>query len=284
MVALVWFCQSRELVGVRVPVEISTIDHCSAHLRRVAVHILRGAVRHDICAPLKRTAVNRRGERVVHDKRQSISVRQPCQPFYVEDVSAGIADGFAEDTLRIRTYGLLNLLVRRVGIYESTLDAQLLERHGKQIESAAVNRVRADKMIAGLTNIKNCVERCCLPAAGKHAAHAAFQRRHFASHRVIRRICQSRIEVSLVLQVKKTRHLVAGLISERRTLINGQLLRLALAWFPSSVNADCLQILLHLLVSKCVNSWFYVLFYSYRLCQISRLVDIKSLSNRHMIA
>ena len=71
------------------PVEIAAIDHTSAHLGGMAVHILRGGMGDDVASPLKRTAVNGRGKGVVHDEWYAVAVGYACKLLYVKHLAAG---------------------------------------------------------------------------------------------------------------------------------------------------------------------------------------------------
>ena len=57
------------------PVELPRVDHHAADARAVATDELRGRMQDDVRAPLDRAAEKRRRERVVHDQRQLVLVR-----------------------------------------------------------------------------------------------------------------------------------------------------------------------------------------------------------------
>lgn len=91
--------------------------------------------------PLKRSAVDGRGEGVVDYEWHAVAVGQACKPLNVEHLAARIGDGFAKHHLGVRAESLLYLVVAGFGIDEGALYAELLERHAEQVERSAVNLV-----------------------------------------------------------------------------------------------------------------------------------------------
>ena len=60
--------KSRELLGMRFPIEIAAVHDTTTHARGMAIHIFSRGVRNDIRSPFERTAIDRRGERIIDDQ------------------------------------------------------------------------------------------------------------------------------------------------------------------------------------------------------------------------
>ena len=58
----------RELLGMRFPIEIAAVHDTTTHARGMAIHIFSRGVRNDIRSPFERTAIDRRGERIIDDQ------------------------------------------------------------------------------------------------------------------------------------------------------------------------------------------------------------------------
>ena len=84
------------------PVERARLDDDPADAGAVAADELGRRVDHDVGAPLDRAAQVRRRERVVDDQRQVVLVRDGRHGLDVQDVPARVADGLAEERLRVR--------------------------------------------------------------------------------------------------------------------------------------------------------------------------------------
>ena len=85
MIALIWGTQTRILVCVFHPVKSSTIHNGSAYCRTMSIHIFGGRMSHNISAPFKWSAVNRRRERIIHDQRNSVSVGYLGKQFNIQN-------------------------------------------------------------------------------------------------------------------------------------------------------------------------------------------------------
>ncbi len=166
----------------------------------------------------------------------------------VEYLASGVGDCLSEEGLGILAEACLYLLVIPLGVDEGALDAEFLERNTEQVERASVYIVGRDDVAACLTDIEDCIEIGCLTAGGQHTAYTAFQGGYLLCNGVVGGVCQSCIEVSAVLQVEQACHLVACLVAECGTLIDGELLRLAFFCFPTAVYADGFQVLFHRLL------------------------------------
>ena len=147
MVALVRSAEARELPGIRIPVEIAAVNHSSAHLGGVAVHILGRGMGYNVGTPFEWPAVDRSGESIVHNKRHTVPVGYPGEPFNVEDLASRIGDGLAEETFCIRPESRLDFLIAAVLVDECAADAHLLQCYPEKVESAAVDGVCGNDVV-----------------------------------------------------------------------------------------------------------------------------------------
>ena len=53
---------------MRFPIEIAAVHDTTAYARGMAVHIFGRGVRDDVRSPFERTAIDRRGERIIDDQ------------------------------------------------------------------------------------------------------------------------------------------------------------------------------------------------------------------------
>ena len=245
MVTLIGRAEAGELFGMLVPVKVAAVHHASTHLGGMSVHVLRRAVRHDVATPLEGTAVDGSGKGVVHDEGHAVAVCHEGKALDVEDLAAGVGDGLAEEALRVGAEFLLDALVIPFGIHEGAFYAQLLHRHTEEVVRTAIDGVGGDEMVACLADVEDGVEVGCLTAGGQHGTHTAFQGGYLAGHRIVRGVGQSGIEITLVFEVEEACHLLACLVAECGTLVDGQLLWFALFGFPSTLYADGLKFSFH---------------------------------------
>ena len=245
VIALVGSAESRELVSLSLPVEVTAIHHGATHLTRMTVHVLRCGVSDNVCTPFKRTAVDRRSKRVIHNEWHTMPVRHLRKSLDVEHIAARVRNRLAKEALRIWTELLLDALIIPVRVNKRAFNAQLLQRHAKEVERAAINRVRSDEMVTSLTDVEHSIEVGSLSRRREHTAHTTFKRIDFSSHRIIRRILQASIEITLVLKVEQASHRLTRLILECRTLYNRKHTAFPVLWRPASLHAQCFKILFH---------------------------------------
>ena len=163
VVAVIGLGEACELVVLRLPVEVSAVNHATAYGNRMAVHVLCGRVCHNVGAPLERAAVHRCGESVVNNQGHTVAVSNVGKLLNVEHVHAGVRDCLAEQRLSVRAERLLNLLGRSIGINESNLNAHLLHCYCKQVVCSAVDSGCRYKVVARLANVQYRVEVRSLP-------------------------------------------------------------------------------------------------------------------------
>ena len=189
----------------------------------MAVHVLCRRVGHNVRAPANRLAVDGRGKGVVHNQRNAVPMRRLSEFLNVQHGQRGIGNRFAEHGARVRAEGAVKLVVRRVGGDESGVNPHLLQRHGNQVERAAVDGGRRDDVAACLANIEQRHKVRCLTGAGQHGCAAALQRRDFRRNVVARRVLQAGIEIAAGLQIEQPAHFGAALVFERGALDDGDL-------------------------------------------------------------
>ena len=103
------------------------------------------------------------------------------------------------------------------------LNADLAESYAKEVEGASVDIVGGDHMVAGLADIETREEVGGLAGGGQHCTHSPLERRDLGGDHVVGGILQPGIEITRLLEVEKTAHLVAGLVFERGTLYDWDL-------------------------------------------------------------
>ena len=206
----------------------------------MSVHVLGGGVSHDVSSPFKGAAVNRCSKGIVYDERHTMFVGNACKLLNVEHIDARIGDCFAEQTFRIGAESLADFFLRCICIHECTFNAQFFHGYGKQIECTSVNGRRADKMVAGFTDVEHCIEVGSLTGRSQHGTYSSFEGCNLGCYGIIGRILQAGIEIAAVFQIEQAGHLFAGVIFKGCTLINGQDARFAFLRSPSCLYAECL--------------------------------------------
>ncbi len=174
-------------------------------------------------------------ECIIHDQRHAMAVGDTGKLLNIQHFEGGIGDCFAEQCLRIRTESCGNFFFAGIRIDESYVNAKFLHCHSEQVESATVDSGRANEMVTCLADIEDSVEVGSLTAGSQHGGHTTFKGGNLGCNGVIRRVLQAGIEVTAVFQIEKTCHLLAGVVFESCTLINGQH-----AWFALFRRPACL--------------------------------------------
>ena len=116
---------------MRLPVEIAAIHDTTTHARGMAIHIFSRGVRNDIRSPFERTAIDRRGERIIDDQGYAMIMGDAGKLLHIQYHNARIGDHLAEHRLRIRAESLGDLFLTRILIYERAFDSQLLQGNGQ---------------------------------------------------------------------------------------------------------------------------------------------------------
>ena len=247
MITLVWSTQSWVFICISIPIKVATIHNYSAHLCCMAIHIFRGGMCYDVCSPLKWSAIDRCGKRIVYNQGNAFAMCDTRKLLYVKHVASRIGDGFAKQCLCIIFECCLNFLFRCFGRNERTVNTQFLHRHTEEIKRSTIYLARRNDMVACLTYIKYGIEISGLARRSEHGSHSTFQCGNLLCHGVIRGVLQSRIEIALFLQVEEHGHFFGVVIFKCCTLNDRKLTRLTILGFPTTMNTQrrFLEILFH---------------------------------------
>ena len=241
VVAVIRRGQAGELFRIRGPVKFSAVHDTAADSAAVPVHIFGGGMGYDISAPFDGAAVDRRGESVVHDQRDTVSVRCGGKHFDIQDAEGGIGDGFAENSFRVGTESGVQFLRRAVRGHEGEINAHLFHGDGKEIVGAAIDRGAGNHMIPAIGNIEHRVEIRRLAGGSQHGGGAAFQRADLRGDRVACRVLKAGIEIARGLQVKELSHILAGVVFESGGLDDRDLAGFAVPGSITSLDAEGLD-------------------------------------------
>ena len=78
------------------PVKISAVYNTAAYSHCMSIHVLGGTMGNDICTPLKRTAVDRGCEGIVHDQRYTMLMSYLCKFFNIQNGQRRICNGLSK--------------------------------------------------------------------------------------------------------------------------------------------------------------------------------------------
>ena len=201
-------CLNRSRRG---PVERAAVHDDAADGRAVAADPLGGRVDDDVGAVLDRLREQRR-EGVVHDDRHAAGVGDVGDRRQVVDVEARVADQLEEDRL--------GLLVdrppegRRIGaVHEGRGDADLGQRVGEQVVGPAVERRRADEVVAGAGEVEDRERLGRLAGGHAERGHAALERGDPLLEDVRRRVHDPGVDVPELLEPEQPRR-VRGVVED----------------------------------------------------------------------
>ena len=199
MVRGIRLAKTGELIGMCLPIEVATIYDATSHAGRMAIHVFRSGMRHDVSAPLKRATVDRCSEGVVHDQGYAVAMCDAGKLLDVKHHHTRIRDGLTKQQFRVGAEGLADLLFAGILIDEGTFNAQLLQSHRQQVVGTSINAGRTDDVIARLADIEEGKETGSLTRSGQDSAHASFQSSDLSSYGIIRRVLQTGIEITTLL-------------------------------------------------------------------------------------
>ena len=204
----------------------------------MAVHILGGGVGHDVSAPLEGAAVDRRGERVVHDERYAVGVCGLGELFDVQHGEGRVGDGLTKHDLGIGLEGSIQLFLAAQRVHEGGGNAHLLHGDGDEVEGAAVDGAGRHDVVACLAEIEQRKEVGGLTAGRQHGGGAAFQLADLFRHHIAGGVLQAGVEVAVGLEVEQPAHVLAGSVLERSGLDDGDLAGFAVAGGVAALHAD----------------------------------------------
>ena len=93
-------------------------------------------------------------------------------------------------------------------------------------------------MVTCVADIEGCVVVCSLSGGSQHRSDTAFQLADLFCDCIVRRVCESCIEISVLFQIEQTPHLLARLIFKGRALIDRENSRLPVLRLPAALDTD----------------------------------------------
>ncbi len=174
----------------------------------------------NVGAMFDRTAEVRRGEGVVDDERELVLMGDGSNLLNVEDVAAGVRDGFSVETLGLRRDGPAEVL-GVIGFDERDTDTHAPEGDVELRVSSTIEGGGGDDMVPGLTDIGDRQELRRLSGGDGEGGHAPFQRGDsFFEHRR-GGVHDARIDVAELLQGEELRGIVGVVEDEGGRLVDG---------------------------------------------------------------
>ena len=198
VVARVRRVEHGKAVGMFLPVEIAAVDDDAADRGAVAADVFRRRVHGDGGAMLDRLAQHRTG-RVVHDQRNAELAPDLRHFGDGENSELWVGERLAVIAARPRIAGTAEILrVRRID--EAAFDAHGAHGVLKQIPGAAIDVGRAQKIIAGVTDVLHRKQRRRLPRGETECGHAAFERGDALLQHGLGRIHDAGVDVAELLE------------------------------------------------------------------------------------
>ena len=99
-------------------------------------------------------------------------------------------------------------------------------------------------MAASMADVEHSQHRSGLPGRCQHCANTALQRGNLLLYRIKRRVAQTGVKETGILQIKQSSHCLRGFIPEGGALYNRHHTRLPVAGMISRVNALCIHTIL----------------------------------------
>ena len=175
VIGRVRLCQAWELICVSSPVKVATVNNSAANSRAMTVHVLGSGMGHNICSPLKRTAVHRRGKRIVNNQWHAMVMSSLCPTLNIKDNQRRVCNSLTKDALGIWPKCCVNLLVSCIWRDKRALHTHLFKGDSKQVKGSAINGGKRNKVISGLSNVKDGKEVCCLTRRSQHCSGTALK-------------------------------------------------------------------------------------------------------------
>ena len=120
----------------------------------VSAKIFRAGMQHQIDAPLRRTAIDRRGKGRINGRNQAVLARQRRNLFQIDDSHCRIRRRLDMQELCVGPDRAL-VLLHVVGVDEGRFDPQLRQPLRKESDHAAINIALRHDMVARLHQRKN---------------------------------------------------------------------------------------------------------------------------------
>ena len=157
------------------PIKVATVNNGAANSRAVTVHILGCGMGHNICSPLKRTAVHRCGKRIVNNQWHTVVMSGLCPTLNIKNNQCRVCNSLTKDALCIWSECIVNFLVSCIWRDKRALHTHLFKGDSKQVKGSAINGGKRNKVISGLSNVKDGKEACCLTRRSQHCSSTALK-------------------------------------------------------------------------------------------------------------
>ena len=248
VICLIRCRKSRKFICMGIPVKIATVNDRTSDTRRMAIHIFCCRVGNNICSPLKRTAVNRCCKRIIHNKRNSVSVRRTCKFLKIKNNKSRIGNRLSKHRFCVFSKCSLQFFLRTIRIYKCSIYAHFFNCMSIKIICTAIQSRRAYDMVSLFRNVHNCIEIRRLSGRCQHPRISAFKIAYFGSNRIVRRILKTRIKISRLFKIKQSSHLLAARITKCSALINRKYSCFSVSGFISRLYTFCFDsVIAHLL-------------------------------------
>ena len=251
MIGHIWLGEASKLIMLRFPIKVTAIHDHTTHLYTMSIHILGGRVCDDIRSELKRTAVDRRRDRIIYNQWYSMLVRDTCYALNVQDTYIRVGKRLTKNEFGIWTESSRPLLITSILINKSNLDTHLREGYAKEVIGTTIDTCGGDHVITRLTDIKARKKVGCLTRRSQHTSHATFHRSNLCSRGIIGGVLKTSIKIARIFKVKETTHLLARLILKCGTLNDRHLTWLTLTWVVACLHAKRVNMQL---LGHCVDS------------------------------
>jgi hypothetical protein len=198
VIAGVRLVQRGEAFGMLLPRKVAAIDDGAADRGAVTADIFGGRVDDSRGTMLQRPDDERSG-RVVDDQRHAEFAPDIRHFADREDVELRIGQGF-----RIIGFGALIRrpaeILRIGGIDETNLDAEMLQRCGKQRPCAAIEICGAHDIVAGAGKIEDGVGRCRLAGRHRQRRSTTLQSRQPLLEGILRGVGNAGVDMAILIQ------------------------------------------------------------------------------------
>ena len=132
--------QPWKLIRIGKPIKFPRVHNTTAYRCVMAIQVFRGGMDNDVCPPLKRTAVDRRGKSIVNDQWHSVGMCSLGKPLDIKYDKRWIGNGFTKYCLSIGLECRLQFFLGTIWIHKGKLDPHALHRHRKEIIGSPVDR------------------------------------------------------------------------------------------------------------------------------------------------
>ena len=103
-------------------------------------------------------------------------------------------------------------------------------------------------MISAFSDVEYRIEGGCLSGRGQHGCGAAFQFADLFCDEVVGGVLQTAVEIAAGFKIEQLSHILGGCVAESRALGDGELYRFAVTGDITSLDAQCVDVVVHLLL------------------------------------